>query len=455
MLVPSLPIIDCSHKSFPPSSWGMTPDEFLAGEPRLSAFQTPLLTLDDASLRENTRVMAEWAKETGLRLAPHGKTSMSPRLWAMLTDAGAWGLTLATPWQVQVARSFGVTRILLANELVDPVALQWLCAELDGNPDFEFICWADSVDAVAMLERGAANGALSRRLDVVVELGGAGGRTGARSIADALVVADAIAASQHLRVAGVGGYEGALAHGRTPEGVQRVRDYLRSLVDLHRLAEAKGHYEDRRPVLTAGGSAYFDLVADVLAPLTDTATVVLRSGAYQLHDDGYYAETSPFGISNAGVRFEPAISLWARVLSRPEPELAILDAGRRDAPFDEGLPVAQQVLGLGPHKSDALLADSRVEALNDQHTFLRLSRVSAVQGRCRAVGGTKVHASSIQTCCEGTFESNPTLDLHVGDVVRLGISHPCTALDKWRLIPVISSKDAADPHVLDVAATFF
>lgn len=419
---PATPVLDPTAKSFPPSSWGMPAEVFLAERPRLGRFQTPLLTLDRGALQHNTRVMADWAAAAGLQLAPHGKTSMSPRLWSMLLEAGAWGITLATPWQVQVARTVGVRRILLANELVDPVAIRWLRRELAEHPDVEFVCWADSVDAVAALAGALDDTDPGRPIDVLVELGGAGGRTGARSVPDALAVADAIAASPHLRVAGAGGYEGALAHGHAPEGDTRVRTYLASLVDLHRRLEAAGRYEGRRPILTAGGSAYFDRVAEAFAGLAGSATLLLRSGAYQFHDDGYYAETSPLGRRGAEEQLRPALALWSRVLSRPEPGLAILDAGRRDAPFDEGLPVPQVVRGENLDRSAALLAGSRVVALNDQHAFLRLG--------------------------EGS-------ELRVGDVVRLGISHPCTALDKWRLIPVVESQDAEDPVVVDVVTTVF
>ena len=419
---PAAPVLDPGVKSFPPTSWGMPADAFLAERPRLDRFQTPLLTLDRAALQHNTRVMADWAAAAGLQLAPHGKTSMSPQLWSMLIDAGAWGITLATPWQVQVARSVGVRRILLANELVDPVAIRWLGRELAEHPDVEFVCWADSVDAVTALSAALGDADPARPVDVLVELGGAGGRTGARSVRDALAVADAIAASPHVRLAGVGGYEGALAHGHAAEGDTRVRTYLGSLVELHRRLEAGGSYDRRRPIVTAGGSAYFDLVADAFAELAGSALLLLRSGAYQFHDDGYYAETSPLGRRSVETRLRPALALWSRVLSRPEPDLAILDAGRRDAPFDEGLPVPQGVRGQDADRSAALLAGSRVVALNDQHAFLRLG--------------------------EGS-------ELRVGDVVRLGISHPCTALDKWRLIPVVESQDTDDPVVVDLVTTIF
>jgi D-serine deaminase-like pyridoxal phosphate-dependent protein len=180
--------------------------------------------------------------------------------------------------------------------------------------------------------------------------------------------------------------------------------------------------EGARSVVSAGGSAYPDLVAAVLGPLAERCTVVLRSGAYQFHDSGFYAGISPFGNAATGARLVPALHLWSRVLSRPEPDLAILDAGKRDAPFDEGLPVPERLRGRAD--SAAVLAGSHVSAMNDQHTFLRLR-----PGR--------------------------EADLAVGDVIRLGISHPCTALDKWRLLAVLDSADADRPRLLDLVETRF
>lgn len=377
-------------KSFPASSWGMTQREFLSTEPRLSDFATPLLTIDRSATANNVAVMADWLVERGLEIAPHGKTTMAPQLWQQLLDGGAWGLTLATAWQVQLARSFGVRRIILASELIDPVALRWLAAEL-ADPAFEFMCWVDSTEAVALMRSALAGAA--RPVDVVVELGS--GRTGAASVADALAVAAAVDAAPELRLVGVGGYEGSAGSTRSTAHLDAVRSHLDRIVAVHDAI----HWQ-HKPFVTAGGSAYVDLVADSLTPLVGTATVVLRSGAYQLHDEGFYRGITPL----RGLR--SAMHGWSRVLSRPAPGLAILDGGKRDFPYD-----------LDPPSS----AFGALDKLNDQHGYLPLSG-------------------------EGPA---------VGDVLRLGLSHPCTAFDKWRIIPVIEGVEEGDPRVVDLVRTYF
>lgn len=426
-------VVGPQHKSFPPQWWGTSVGELTAARPPLLEMSTPVLALDEAIVESNLETMQTWVAQHDLDLAPHGKTTMSPRLWQRAFDHGSATLTLATPWQVQVARAAGVGSVMLANTLADPQAARWVSAELDADPGFTFTSWVDSLDAVRTLLDARAGTGASRPLDVIVELGGPGGRTGARTVPEALDVARAVSAAPGVRLVGCGGYEGALAHDRSVAGTAAVTDYLRAVADLHRSLDGQGMYETTSAIVTVGGSAYFDLVADELSDLVDrdgsrgTATsVVLRSGAYVIHDDGFYRDISPLGeaVAGPGPRLRPAMHAYVRVVSRPEPGLALFDAGKRDLPFDEGLPVPRAVVGLDRAESDAALAGAEVTALNDQHGFLRLG---------------------------------PTGDaaVRVGTVVRLGLSHPCTALDKWRLVPVVDDHTADHPRVVDAISTWF
>ncbi|NYI08413.1 amino acid deaminase [Allostreptomyces psammosilenae] len=416
--------LDWRHKAVPASAWGSTVAEFTARRPPLSELGTPLLTLDAGALAHNTAVMASWCAAAGVLLAPHGKTTMAPALWRRQLAAGAFGLTLANLPQLRVARAFGVRRLQLANTLLDPAGLAWLAQELDRDPEFSFLSWVDSPRSVALMDAALRAAGARRPVEVLVELGAAGGRTGCRTEHEALAVAEAVRATPTLALAGVGGYEGALAHDASAERRAAVQTYLRRLRGLHgRLRE---RYETTHPVVTAGGSAFFDQVVEVLAPLaTDGTRVVLRSGAYQIHDDGFYRGISPFARGAGDHSLRSAMHGWAQVVSRPEPGLALLNAGKRDLPFDEGLPEPQAVRGArrgGEETPDDPLTGARVTALNDQHAFLRLPNADGPA---------------------------------IGDIVRLGLSHPCTAFDKWSLIPVVDDAQALAPVVVDMVRTFF
>ena len=309
-------------------------------------------------------------------------------------EAGACGITAATLSHVRTYRAFGVRDVVLANELVDAAGLRWLAAELDAHPDFSMACWVDSVRGVELMT--AALAGAQRQVDVCVEVGLPGGRTGCRGAAAVDEVARAAAASPRLRLVGVAGYEAALGHDIAPDALAAVIEYLREVRDAAlRLAPL---FETDRVIVTAGGSTYFDAVADVLSG--DWRTIV-RSGAYLTHDDGLYARTSPL---RAALR--PALQVWAQVVSCPEPGLAVLTMGRRDVSFDQDLPVP---LGL---------ADSVVTKLNDQHAYLRLGGDDSVE---------------------------------VGSWLGFGISHPCTVFDKWQLIPELD----ADDRVVGLIRTYF
>ncbi|MFE5340594.1 amino acid deaminase [Isoptericola sp. NPDC056578] len=420
------------HKAIPPELWGLTVAEVRGRRPRLSQLPTPLLTLSRSALDTNLRVMADWCAERGLDLAPHGKTTMAPQLWAEQVDAGAWAITVANPFQLGVALEFGVSRVMVANSVVSPLALRWIADELAADRDLRVLVWADSpvtVDLMhdALAAHVAASGSRPP-IDVLVERGGAGGRTGARDLGTALAAAERVVASPHLRLAGVGGYEGALAHDSDARSRDVVRGYLRDMVEVHEHLAADGRYEVDVPVVTAGGSAYFDVVDEVMSPLVATGTrVVLRSGAYVVHDDGFYRHISPLGEEprSGGPGFRSAMHGWVRVSSQPEPGLALFDAGKRDLPFDEGLPEVQLRRPRAAGEEPAAVPGVQVTALNDQHGFLRWDAADA------------------------------QVDLRIGDELRLGLSHPCTAMDKWSLVPVVDDADAADPVVVDLVRTWF
>ena len=383
-------------------------------EPTDKGFGYPMLTLRESALAGNLAAMAAYCAGAGVELAPHGKTAMSPELAARQLASGAWGITVATIGQLRMYRAFGFPRLLLANELVDEPGIVWLAGELAADPGFAAYCYVDSTDGVAILDRVLTAHPAGRRLPVLVEIGL--GRTGCRTDDQALTVAKAAAATSTLTVAGVAGYEGTIGAPRA-QALDTVASFCRRLANLAgAVAEVAGGPGEF--IVTAGGSVYFDVVArELTAASLDGMTVVLRSGCYLFHDHGIYQADSPAarGVAGAPV-FRPALELWAQVVSRPEPELALLSAGRRDVGFDAGLPVP-----LRARRRDggaARLADAKVTGLNDQHAYLRL---------------------------------DPGTALAPGDVVRLGISHPCTTLDKWGLIPVLDDQD----RVIDTVHTFF
>ena len=412
---------------------------------RIGVSSTPALSLDLDAVDHNITTMAAWCAQAGVDLAPHGKTTMMPDIWRRQLDAGAWGITVATAFQAEIARDARVPNIIMAGTTFAPEVLRSL---LDGPADV--LMWIDSRAGVQLLNDAlSGTPAPARPLAILVEFGSVLGRTGARSVEEAVQIADAVHAAEHLVLAGVAGYEGALTHGIDAAGIAIIDDYLRDLLEVLDTIPAS-HFapwldSGRDIVLTAGGSVYFDRVAAVLGDRHDPrgerggrTRVVLRSGSYVAHDHDLYRRLTPFarivpagastpppassGPSSPGptasesaasepttfepATFEPALELWATVISRPQPDLALLNIGRRDAAHDEGFPIPLDVWAAGAQtkRGTDALDGAAVTALNDQHAFLHLS------------------------------EHSPIV---VGDLVRLGISHPCTTFDKWTEIAIV------------------
>ncbi len=415
--------VDHRFKGLPPDAQahGLTVGR-LAAERRdlyTGGFTTPVLTLDADALEHNLAALGTYAARHDLAFAPHGKTCMAPQLFRRQLEHGAWGITVAMPHQARVCRAFGIRTIFLANELVDAPALRWVADELAADPGFRFVCYVDSVRGVELMD--AALHGQSVTLDVVLELGaGAEGRTGLRTDDECQAVAEAVAASPALRLAGVAGYEATMPGA----DADSVRAWLRRLTALAADLDKQGLFTGTgldEVIVSAGGSEWFDAVAEVFAGIPELSLPVLpllRSGAYVSHDHGWYSGLTPFNRVPEEGGLLPAFRLWTQVVSRPTPGQAFVNAGKRDIAYDLGLP---EVLAVRSARDGAERAATgiRVTKLSDQHAW-------------------------VETDADAT-------PLEVGDWVSLGMAHPCTIFEKWPLIPVVQ----ADGAVTDYVRTFF
>ncbi len=370
---------------------------------------TPVMVLLRDPLADNIAAMAAWCEERGLLLAPHGKSTMAPQIFERQLAAGAWALTCATPWHLRVYREVGVQRVIYANELIEPAALRYVAAELTRDPAFEIYCLADSVASVEIMQRELAAAGAPRAIGVLVEVGHEGGRGGCRTVKEAGAVAEAITAAPLLDLAGVEAFEGLRSAVDLDAALAGVDAFMARLLEVF---DRVGHLLPEKPILTAGGSAFFDRVA--LAFEGRPVTAVIRSGCYVTQDGGHYDRVSPLGSARGGP-LRNAMEVWGVVLSRPEPGLAVTSFGRRDVPYDLGLPAPVWLARDGERRP---LEGCETIALSDQHGHVRVPA---------------------------------DLDIRPGDLLGATISHPCGAFDRWRLLPVVD--DAYD--VVDAVTTIF
>lgn len=388
----------------------------------------PLAVIKGDALAHNSRWMQAFVRESGVKIAPHGKTTMAPQLFERQLADGAWGMTFATADQVRVARQFGVSRIILANQLVGRRNVACILDELAHDEQFEFYSLVDSVALVEQLASAARERNIGRPLNLLVEAGVAGARCGARDLETALEVARAVKAqSPYLSLQGVEGFEGSISAPTPEETIERVRQFAAFMVQIAAACERENLFGEGTLLLSAGGSAWYDVVAAELraASLERTYETVIRSGCYLTHDSIFYRKLHEQLQHRApqvwqfGEGLKPALEVWAYVQSRPEARRVILTAGKRDASYDLHLPVMEQWYRPGLHdRPQPIPAEHTLVGLNDQHAI-----------------------------CEVPADS----PLAVGDMVSLGISHPCTTFDRWAWLPVVDEAY----NVVEAVRTFF
>jgi len=378
----------------------------------------PAAVLYEDRLAHNLEWMRQFMDSYGVKLAPHGKTTMAPKLFARQIAAGAWGITLATAHQTAAAHAHGVKRVLMANQLVGRRNMEMI-GDLLQDPDFEFFSLVDSADLVDQL--GAFFRERGQKLQVLLELGVEGGRTGVRDAAQQQAVLDALARwPDALSLAGVEIYEGVLNEEAD------IRRFLQRTVAVTRELAAQGRFGRSPVILSGAGSAWYDVVAEEFAR-TDIGApidIVLRPGCYLTHDVGVYRAAQERILASNPVAqkmregLQPALQLWAYVQSIPEPDRVIIGMGKRDAAFDAGMPLPAQQYRPGTHAPVAVPAHWKVTGMMDQHAYMQI-----------AAGD----------------------DVRVGDMIAFDISHPCLTFDKWRHVPVLDG----ELRVIDIVQTFF
>ena len=405
--------LDSRYKSYPGAAAPCQASQLAARGWNILAndLAFPIAVIHRSALEHNLAWMQAYARRKGVALAPHGKTTMSPQLFQMQQAAGAWGISFATLYQVGIGVEAGMRRIIVANQVVADADLDTLAHLLARHPDLRVWFLVDSPDQLALIEDWSQRRRHAVPLDVLLEIGIPGQRTGCRTLESALDLARRLNASAAVRLCGVECYEGGVARCDSDHDVREVSALVRRVTQVVHACDADNLFEDAQVLLSAGGSAVFDLVLPLLQTqdLRRTVQGILRSGCYITHDHGNYARFSKLVEQREGLAssLQAAIEVWTLVQSVPEPGLALLAGGRRDLAFDIEMPLPQRLAKRGDLQATAVPPGWKISALNDQHAYLR-------------------------------FDPNGLIP-QVGDRVALGISHPCTTFDKWRWMPLVDA----------------
>ena len=383
----------------------------------------PVALLKRSALDNNLRVMQAYIERAGVNLAPHAKTTMCPQLFARQLSHGSWGLSAATMTQFKLCHDFGVERLILANQLVGRAEITGLARLWAQTPQRAYYVLVDSIEGAKAISDGFRECAGAPPARLLIEVGIPHGRCGVRTLEEGLSLARAIQSLPHVELHGVEGYEGLRVSDHAGHDTAAVLDFLSTVRRLYEALAADNLFADPDQIIvSAGGSAYYDLVAHVLSGNPQGVVVVLRSGCYVTHDSGFYRRLlmriQHRAIEGPAPHLVAALEVWSRVISRPEPNLAIVMMGKRDVSYDIDLPVVRWWFREGRHDAPQSVDGLVVDKLNDQHGYLTVPAEA---------------------------------DLAVGDLLGFDISHPCTTFDKWSLLLEVDD----DYTVVGGLKTFF
>lgn len=301
---------------------------------------TPALCLDLDRLEENIAAVADECRAAGVAWRPHSKGHKSPQIAALELAAGALGITCAKLGEAEVMAAAGVRDILIANVIVGRQKLARLAAlRRVADP---IVCVDDraQIDPLAEAFREQPH-----PLRVLIEVDIGLKRVGVPPGAAAVALARRIHESRGLALAGLMGYEGHLLTVADPE--EKAASIQRSLDELAATRERLVQAGLPCDIVSCGGTGSLRYAIQ-----HEGITEVQAGGAVFM--DAYYRHTCQV----AGLDY--ALLVAATVVSRPTPERAVIDAGRKTMNIELHAPLAFGRAGV------------RVKALNAEHGVLEL-----------------------------------------------------------------------------------
>lgn len=276
---------------------------------------TPALIVDLDRLERNIAAMAAMVGEHGKALRPHTKTHKTPEIARMQIEAGACGLTVAKLGEAEVMADVGFDDLFMANQPVGAPKIERLIA-LQRRA--RVIVGVDSLAVAAPISEAAAKAGV--RVPVRIEIDTGLHRAGVRTMEEAVSLAERIASMPGLELAGIFTYEGH-ATPRPPE--ERAAACAEAAATMRQCADAMRTIGVPIAEISMGSTPGARYTAQ------QKGVTELRPGTYVFYD----AMQTGWGASIENC----ALTVLTTVVSRPEPTVAILDAGTKALSGDRGM----------------------------------------------------------------------------------------------------------------------
>ncbi|MBV8776684.1 MAG: DSD1 family PLP-dependent enzyme [Alphaproteobacteria bacterium] len=297
----------------PPAEIGMPLDEV----------DTPALVVDLDAFERNLRRLADRVAGSGVRLRPHAKTHKCAVIALKQMELGAVGVCCQKVSEAEALVYGGVKDVLVTNEIVGKTKLRRLMG-LAGSA--RIATCADDPAQVTALD--AAAGEAGVTLPVHVEINMGGNRCGVEPGKPALDLARKIVDAPHLSFAGLQAYHGSAQHLRGWQERQKAIAGAVEKAAATRDLLAQNGIECA--TITGAGTGTFEFES------ASGVYTELQCGSYIFMDADYGRNLDRDGQATRA--FEPSLFVWATVMSRPNEERAIVDAGLKALAFDSGPP---------------------------------------------------------------------------------------------------------------------
>ncbi|MBM08820.1 MAG: alanine racemase [Magnetovibrio sp.] len=315
----------------------------------LAQVDTPALIVDLDAFENNLKTMETKVKEASVTLRPHSKTHKSPWIGHKQKDHGAIGLCCQKISEAEIMVDGGIKDILISNQVVGTSKTDRLASL---NRDARVMICVDHMDAVSELSAAAARFHVTIETLVEIEVGG--GRCGVASDKEALELAHAINNDTNLKFTGLQAYHGAAQHIRNhADRKTAINKAIEKTADTVQMMSSEGL---NCSIVGGAGTGSFEMEAG------SGVYTELQAGSYIFMDADYArnkcADGKPFDT------FEHSLFIYATVMSKPNENKVIVDAGHKAASIDSGYPMPWQLSG------------SEITGMSDEHAVIDIKKVN-------------------------------------------------------------------------------
>jgi D-serine deaminase-like pyridoxal phosphate-dependent protein len=318
--------------------------------PTLDSLPTPSIIVDRVKLAANLLSMQAHCDRHGVELRPHIKTHKMVEVARQQLAAGARGLTCAKLGEAEAMLPSGVRSLFVAHSLVDLRQAPRIAALMDQLDDFRVAVTSEA--HLEPLARLAA--AVGRKLKVMMAVDSGLGREGVRDLSAGQRLAARLAQTTHLDLAGFYTHEGQFY------GVARDEQLTRATAIIEQLSQLRDSINPGLPIWPG-----CSVTARIIATASAGRVQAVRPGAYPFGD---LSLTLTTGVMPAEA---VALQVLATVVDRPEPGLALIDAGSKTFSSD------RTAAGISAIAADG--RDLSVARVNEEHGYLRGTAVDSLQ----------------------------------------------------------------------------